>query len=179
MKLSQVKKIYIDIPRLNPDLCLVPDSVYLRFDFKNSNTKSWFKNNLGKLLQKELKVIVSNEIVYENTGESTFSVYKDLWLDDSVRSDMVEDGIGTLAIRKKISKDDAQNDDADAKIEFDVNGTKQRIHLSKIISDHGLYFSFNLDHWITFQITLPSADEIMEAQSGETVDGFKLEKICN
>ena len=29
--------IYIDIPKLNSDLCLVPDSIYLCFDFKNSN----------------------------------------------------------------------------------------------------------------------------------------------
>ena len=87
---------------------------------------------------------------------------------------MIEDGIGTLAIRKKISKHDAQNDDANAKIANDVYGTKQRIHLSKIISDHGLYSAFNLPRWITFDITLPSADEIMEAQSGQKVQGYRV-----
>ena len=171
------ESVYVDIPKLNSDLCLVPDSVYLRFDFKNANTKSWFKNNLGNLLQKGLRIKISGQIIYENTGESIFNVYKDLWLKDSVRSNMIEDGIGTLAIRKKISKDDAQNDDANAKIAYDVYGTKQRIHLSKIISDHGLYSAFNLPHWITFDITLPSADEIMEAQSGQKVDGYTLENI--
>ena len=148
------ENIYVDIPKLNPDLCLIPDSVYLRFDFKNANTKSWFKNNLGKLLQKVLTIKISGQIIYENTGESIYKVYQDLWLKDSVRSNMIEDGIGSLAVRKKISKDDAQNDDADAKLAFDVYGTKQRIHLSKIISDHGLYSAFNLSHWINFEINL-------------------------
>ena len=176
-KANPGESIYVDIPKLNLDLCLVPDSVYLRFDFKNANTKSWFKNNLGKLLQKKLRIKRSGQIIYENTGESIFNVYKYLWLKDRVRSNMIEDGIGTLAIRKKISKDDAQNDDANAKIAYDVYGTKQRIHLSKIISDHGLYSAFNLPHWKTFEITLPSADEIMEAQSGQKVQGYTLENI--
>ena len=36
---------------------------------------------------------------------------------------MIEDGISSLAIRKKISKDDAQNNDADATLALDVYGT--------------------------------------------------------
>ena len=48
------EEVYINIPKLNLDLCLVPDSIYLCFDFKNSNAKSWFKNKLSKLLQKYL-----------------------------------------------------------------------------------------------------------------------------
>ena len=58
----------------------VPDGIYLRFDFKNSNTKSWFKNNLGKLLQKKLVIRISGQTIYENTGESVYRVYRDLWL---------------------------------------------------------------------------------------------------
>ena len=73
---------------------------------------------------------------------------------------MIEDGISSLTTRKNISKDDAQNDDADAKLALDVYGTKQRIHLDKIISDHGLYTAFNLPHTLSFVITLPPADEI-------------------
>ena len=171
------ESIYADIPKLNSDLCLILDSVYLRFDFKNANTKSWFKNNLGKLLQKKLTIKISGQIIHENTGERIYRVCQDLWLKGSVRSNMIEDGIVSLTIRKKISKDDAQNDDADAKLAFDVYGTKQRIHLDKIIGDHGLYTAFNLTHWLTFDIKLPPANEIMEAQSGQKVQGYMLENI--
>jgi hypothetical protein len=48
------EEIYVNIPKLKGDSVLVPDSMALVFDFKNSNTKSWFRNNLGKLLQKRL-----------------------------------------------------------------------------------------------------------------------------
>ena len=122
-KAEPEESIYADIPKLNSELCLVPDSFYLLFNFKSKNTKSWFKNNLGKLLQKNLTIKVSGQIIYENTGESVYRVYQDLRLKDSVRNDMIETGIGSLAVGNKISKDDAQNDDADAKLAIDVYGT--------------------------------------------------------
>ena len=70
--------IYISTSKLKPDVCLVPDSLNIMFDFKNANAKSWFNNNLGKLLTKELSVKLAGEVVYSNTGESTIEVYKDL-----------------------------------------------------------------------------------------------------
>ena len=155
----------------------MPRSRYLLFDFKNKNTKSWFKTNLGKVLQRELRITIAGEVIYDNTGENILSTYKDLWLKENVRSNMIEDGIGSLAIRKRISKDDAQNDDAEAKIAFETYGTKQRIHLSKIIKDHGLYSSSGLNHSIKYEIKLSDAVDIMEAQSGANIDGYALENL--
>ena len=63
-------------------------------------------------------------------------------LKDSVRSNMIEDGIGSLPIRKMVHKDDASNCDAAATLAFNIYGTKQRIHLNKIISDNALYTIF-------------------------------------
>ena len=140
------EEIYVSIPRLKSDSCLVSDLV---FDFKNANTKSWFHNNLGRLLQERLQIKVSGEIIYDNTGESIFESYKDLWLNDSVRANTIEDGIGSLAIRKKISKDDVSNSDADAALAFETFGTKQSFHLG--------------NHMFTFMITLPKANKIMTA----------------
>ena len=72
---------------------------------------------------------MSGRIIYENTGENIYRLYCDLWLKDSVHSNRIEEGISSLAVRKKISKDDAQNDNADAKLVIDIYGTKQIIHL--------------------------------------------------
>ena len=171
------ENIIIEIPKLNPDLCIVPDSIYLLFDFKNKNTKSWFKNNLGKGLQKELRISIHGAIAYENTKESIFSTYKDLWLKNSERLNMVEDGIASLAIRKKLSKDDAQNDDAEAKIALETYGTKQRIQLGKILKDHGLFSGHDLNLRITYNIKLPDAEDITGSTIGESVDGYTLENI--
>ena len=171
------EEIYVNIPKLKGDSVLVPDSMALVFDFKNSNTKSWFRNNLGKLLQKRLEIRLAGEKVYDNSGESLLEVYKDLWLHNKQRDDMVEDGIASEAIRKKISKDDAANDDADATALFGVFGTKQRIRINKILKDHGLYAPHNMANDLQCVITLPTADEIMNAQGGESVEGYTLENI--
>jgi hypothetical protein len=149
----------------------------LVFDFKNSNTKSWFRNNLGKLLQRRLEIRLVGEKVYDNSGESLLEVDKDLWLHRKQRDDMVEDGIASEVTRKKISKDDAVNDDADAAALFEVFGTKQRIRIGKILKDHGLYAPHNMANDLQYVITLPAADEIMNAQGGENVEGYTLENI--
>ena len=44
-KVNPEEELYIDIPKLKPDLCLVPDSLKLLFNFINTNTKSWFLDN--------------------------------------------------------------------------------------------------------------------------------------
>jgi hypothetical protein len=90
---------------------------------------------------------------------------------------MVEDGIATEATRKKISKDDAASDDAEANALFGVFGTKQKIRINKIIKDHGLYAPHNMTNDLQCVIALPAADEIMNAQGGESVEGYTLENI--
>ena len=74
------EEIYVNIPKLRAESLFVPDSMSLVFDFKNKNEKSWFRNNLGKLLQKRLEIRMSGEKIYDNNGESLLEVYKDLWL---------------------------------------------------------------------------------------------------
>jgi hypothetical protein len=166
------EEIYVNIPKLKADSVLVPNSMALVFDFKNSNTKSWFRNNLGKLLQRRLEIRLAGEKVYDNSGESLLEVYKDLWLHRKQRDDMVEDSIASEATTKKISKDDA-----DAAALFEVFGTKQRIRIGKILKDHGLYAPHNMANDLQYVITLPAADEIMNVQGGEKVEGYTLENI--
>ena len=59
------EELYINIPKLKPSSCLVPGSLNLLFDFKNSNTKSRFMNNLEKLLAKKIKIKVAGETAYD------------------------------------------------------------------------------------------------------------------
>ncbi|CAB4029204.1 Hypothetical predicted protein [Paramuricea clavata] len=171
------EEIYVNIPKLKPDSVLVPDSMALIFDFKNANEKSWFRNNLGKLLQKRLEIRLAGEKVYDNSGKSLLEIYKDLWMDEKQRADMIQDGITTEAVRKKISKDDEANADADATALFGIFGTKQRLKITKILGDHGLYAPYHSANDLQYVITLPQASEIMNAQSGETVDGYSLENL--
>jgi hypothetical protein len=81
--------IRIVVPKLEPNTDIVPDSFRLSYEFKSENTKSWFMNNLGKLLCERLMIRVGGEIVYDNNGESLIEVYKDLWKMDTKRANMV------------------------------------------------------------------------------------------
>lgn len=60
---------------------------------------------------------------------------------------------------------------------FSVHGTKQRIKLGKILEDHGLYAPYSMVNNFQYAITLPSAADIMKAQSGSAVEGYSLENI--
>ena len=77
-KASPGEELYIDIPKLKPDSCLVPGSMHLLFDLKISNTKTHFLNNLSRLLQKRLQIRLAGETAYDNNGESLYGVHKDL-----------------------------------------------------------------------------------------------------
>ena len=67
----------VSIPALNANQFIIPDTFALSFKFANSNTKSWFKNNLGRLLVDRLSINVQRVEVYQNTGESLMEVYND------------------------------------------------------------------------------------------------------
>ena len=68
----------VSIPALNRSQCIIPDTLALSFKFSNSNKKSWFLNNLGRILVDRLSVFVQGVEVYQNTGEGMMEVYKDL-----------------------------------------------------------------------------------------------------
>ena len=104
-KASRREEVYIDIPKMKMDSSLVPGNLHLLFTFKVSNTKSWFLNNLSKMLQKRLRIRLAGETVYDNNAENMYEVYKDLWKTNSERLDMIEYGIGNDNLTKLISKD--------------------------------------------------------------------------
>jgi hypothetical protein len=160
----------------------VPGSLALLFDFKNSNTKSRFNNNLSKLLAKRLQVKVAGETAYDCSGESLYEVYKDLWLTLGDRKKMTEQGLANENLRKLISGDDSSVKVGDAGKVADallhsVYGSKLRKPIDKIIADHGFYVPFNMNNNPMYILTLPQADEIMTAQGGEQVDGYKLDNL--
>ena len=81
-----------------------------------------------------------------------------------------------------ISKDDTAAssgsvDKVSDALMFSIHGTKQRIKLGKILEDHGLYAPYSMINNLQYSITLPSASDIMKAQSGEAVGGYSLENL--
>ncbi|CAB3982129.1 Hypothetical predicted protein [Paramuricea clavata] len=95
---------------------------------------------------------------------------------------MTEQGLASENLRKLISGDysGAKIGDtgkvADALL-HSVYGSKLRKPIDKIIADHGLYVPFFMNNNPMYILTLPQADEIMTAQGGERVDGYKLDNL--
>ena len=161
---------------------MVTDSLNLQFDFKTANAKSWFINNLSKLLCERLVVKLAGEVIHGNMGESVLGVYRDLWKTSSERDDMVEYGIAGENLRKLISKDDSGASSGNTSkvsdgLMYNVHGTKRRIKLSKILEDHSLYSPHDMTNNPQYIITLHKASDTMVAQSGQSVGGYTLKNL--
>ena len=113
----------------------------LSFKFTNSNTKSWFLNNLGRLLVDRLSIKVQGVEVYQNTGESMLEVYNDLWRSDDDRENRQSYGIANENGRKLINGDDSANkaSKTDGVLDSTVTSMcdRMKIPLGKILPDHG------------------------------------------
>ncbi len=176
-KISSKSNVNITFPKLSQNMCVNPNSVYVSVLLENSNTKSWFKNNIGRLLCEELQVRIGSEPVYDNKKENLIMVYKDLWLPEERREDMSEYGIATENLRKLMSGDDsASTSDKDDNALFNARGKRVKIKLEKIINNQGLFAPSALNGGIEFNFKTPDASDIMIAQSGESVDGYALKE---
>ena len=140
----------VSIPPLNASQCIIPDTLALSFiKFTNSNTKSWFLKNLGRLIVDRLSVNVQGVEVYQNTGESMMEVCKDLWRSEEDRDNRQKFGImANENVRKLISKDDSAN-----------KATKATM------------CDFQ------YRITPPKSKKIMKAQDSEEVGEYRLTDV--
>ena len=167
----------VSIPALNANECIVPDTMALSFKFNNSNTKSWFLNNLGRLLIDRLSIKVQGVEVYQNTGESMLEVYKDLWRSDVDRENRQDFGIANENVRKLISGDDSANKAAKTDGVLDATIAdmcdRMKIPLGKILCDNGPYAPYNMCDFV-YDITLPKSEKIMEAQTNEETGTYRL-----
>ena len=162
------------MPSLSPNQVIVPDTMNLTFKFVNSNTKSRFKNNLGRLLCEVLNVQIGGEIVYDNRGESIMEVYKDLWKSESKRDGVLEYGVANENIRKLMSGDDSAMTSGKADdVLLEKNQKILKIKLGKILEGHGPYAPYDMSD-LEYRIKLPEASKVMIAQTGQSVGSYKL-----
>ena len=168
---------YAPFPKLSPNQVIVPDTMNLVFKFKNSNTKSRFKNNLGRILCEELVVQIGGEIVYDNRGEGMFETYKDLWKSEEKRDGMMEYGIANENIRKLMSGDDSATTSGKEKdVLLEKNENFLKIKLGKILEGYGPYAPYDMSH-VEYRIKLPEPSKVLLAQTGEKIGTYKLTDI--
>ena len=146
------RKLYIRVPKLEQDACLVPGTLRLTAKLKNKNKKSWFLNNISALLHKE------------------------------DRATRVNEGFASENVRKLMSGDDSGSGTGstqNVKDKFLADTYKDEIviPLGHILENQGLYGPYGVDFNIDFEITLPLASKVMVAQSSQSVAGYELENL--
>ena len=176
-KISSNSNVNLTFPKLSENVCINPNSIYISALLENANNKSWFKNNIGRLLCNELQIRIGSESVYDNKKEGLIMVYKDLWLPDERREDMSEYGIASENLRKLMSgSDDASTSNKDDNALFKARGKRVKIKLEKILNNQGLFAPSAFNGGVEFNFRTPDASDIMIAQSGESVGGYSLKE---
>ena len=176
-KISSNSNVNLTFPKLSENVCVNPNSIYISALLENANNKSWFKNNIGRLLCNELQIRIGSASVYDNKKEGLIMVYKDLWLPDERREDMSEYGIASENLRKLMSgSDHASTSNKDDNALFKARGKRVKIKLEKILNNQGLFAPSAFNGGVEFNFRTPDASDIMIAQSGESVGGYSLKE---
>lgn len=166
----------IRLPQLRSDMCLVPNSVNVAFDFKVTGTKSVCVNNLSKALVK------GGKDIYDNKDESTFSVFKDLWLTKDERLERRGSGIMTESMRKKISGDDSYISSLTTDGLYAIFGSTCTFKLGQVLENRGLFIPCALRDEFQFDITLASNEDVLVPQptkKGEPVNDIGTYHLQN
>ena len=164
----------VTFPKLSEKGVIFMDTAKLTFNFENSSTKSWFVNNLGKQLMKNVKVLYSKNIIYESENNNVIETYSDLWKSDEERAEMLDFGVASEDVRNIWAGDDSAPTTGD-----DVtmaSDTKLAVPLTKVFGGSGPICTYHMKE-IEFVFKLPTSEEVMVAQSGEAKGKYRLTNI--
>ena len=173
----------VRLPQLRKDVCLVPNSVNVAFEFKVTGTKATYVNNLAKALVKSFVVKYGNKDLYNNTNESTFPIFRDLWQSSDERQGQRANEIMTESMRKNISGDDFYQATLANEGLYKIFGSTIRIQLSQILKNCGLFAPCAVREEFEFEMRLASNDEILIAQpvkkgeAANAIGSYQLEDL--
>ena len=175
--------IRVIIPKLSDDVVIVPGSVKLIFDLNVSgHANNTVVNNISRNLVKRLKVLFGGETLQDTNRYDLFQTYHDLFLETEDREDRLRQGISSLNMRKlRTEAGDKVESDAKEVALSKVHGKRYEIPLDHpVISDNGSLYPSALTHDLTFEITLPKVNDIVNHDKSEekkTPPNYKLENI--
>ena len=121
-------------------------------------------------LQKELKVSYNDVYIYQNKDEATYGTYQDLWKSEQECEQLRHTGIASEDTRKVWSGDDSGDYD------LAKNNNILSIKLRKVFEGYTPIHTREMAD-IKYLVTLPQSEEIMVAQTGETIGKYKITNI--
>ena len=87
--------LYVSVPKLNENEVIVPGSLVLRFniDFSGGHANNFLVDNVGRALVDKPVVKYSGTILQDTVGYDIYKIFKDLFLSQEERDNMLQHGI--------------------------------------------------------------------------------------
>ena len=173
----------IVVSGIDPSTVIDPRTMELEFEFENSGTGCFFKNNLGRLLVKRLEVMIGGTKICQNDHESMFNIFHDKWKSEAELKKMAQFGIASEQARKYWSGFTIPDSPTDAqKSAKSLVESRDRLclKLDEVFRGSGAFYPYGINQPVTFRITLPSAEELMELDtnvSGAATKNYKLKDV--
>ena len=173
---QEKEKVIIDLPRLSSDDVIVLDSINFCFNIDmNSNTKSWFKNNLAKMLQDRLEVSMDRRFM--KIQRKVFLKYIKTF-GYRTKSGRTHSNMGLRTkTQERLFGASSGNEQKVSDEQVADLSEKQKISLNKVLMGNGPFCPFGLNNELTCKIRLPSSDELLDVQSSQTKGKYSL-KNC-
>ena len=131
--------------------------------------------NILALLQQDIKVRFGKIDIYHNSHESEFLLYKDLWQSERDRKTRVDEGIANKNTRKLKSRNDSGADTGTVhRVIADKYKGEIVIPVGRILENKDVFAPRAINADFEVEITFPKGEEIMVAQSSQSVAGYKL-----
>jgi len=174
--------LYIRIPRLTENTFFVPNSVYLSVDADISgNAKNSVVNNLGRNLITKLTVKFGTEAILQIDNYNLYSSFKDLWLTEAERKNMVFQGIQSAnlrALRSGVTEANVVGETATEKALKAVFGEKYKIPLDfELLTVHAPFYKFPIQEDVIFELTLAPKEDVIVTTTTASMN-YQLKNIC-
>ena len=156
----------VSVPTLSENLLLVPGTLALRFDLAiqpDTADARCCVNNIARNIVRRMKVTFAGEALLDLDRYDLYKTYKDLFMWEKDRKELVEWGIGSAAVRKvRSSTSGASGQDWVTP----AYGTKYVIPLDfEVLSNHGVFYSRVLGAEMQFEVTLADTTNILGEMS--------------
>lgn len=153
---SPGETLYVRIPKLQVNTLLVPGSLKLTFDLtKEGPANNFFVNNASRNLAARIVDKLGGEILSDLNYSFVYQTYKDLWLTEKQRMNMVLEGIGSKNLRKlRANAGDALKTNATENKLDNVFKSRHCIPIDfELYTDHGPFYPFAVNEDFVREIT--------------------------
>ena len=178
--ISAGETLYVRVPKLKKDVLIVPGTLKLTFDLaKAGHANNFFVQNVARNLQARVVDKLGGEILSDVNHYGVFETYKDLWLTEKQRKNLVLQGIAKSNVRKlRAGAGDADKDEDTHNALFKACGSKYYIPIDfDVYSKHGPFYPNVIAEDFIREITFNDAKHVVSATDATSI-GYTITNIC-